>query len=79
MTAIWYLCAALGGYLLGNFNTGAIIAKAKGFDIRTKGSGNAGASNALVTMGKAAGVTTALVDILDTDFRGDGQARQNAL
>ena len=64
MTAIWYLCAIVGGYLLGNFNTAAIIARAKGFDIRTKGSGNAGASNAMVTMGKAAGVTVALVDIL---------------
>lgn len=52
------------GYLLGNVNTAAIIAKCKGFDIRQKGSGNAGASNALVTMGKGAAAATALVDIL---------------
>lgn len=52
------------GYLLGNINTAAIIARCKGFDIRQKGSGNAGASNALVTMGKGAAVTSALVDIL---------------
>ncbi|MBP0971733.1 MAG: glycerol-3-phosphate acyltransferase [Oscillospiraceae bacterium] len=52
------------GYLLGNLNTAAIIARCKGFDIRKKGSGNAGASNALVTMGKGAAVTSALVDIL---------------
>ena len=52
------------GYLLGNINTAAIIARCKGFDIRQKGSGNAGASNALVTMGKGAAVCSALVDIL---------------
>ena len=52
------------GYLIGNLNTAAIIARCKGFDIRKKGSGNAGASNALVTMGKGAAVTSALVDIL---------------
>ena len=52
------------GYLLGSINTAAIIARCKGFDIRQKGSGNAGASNALVTMGKGAAVTSALVDIL---------------
>ena len=52
------------GDLLGNLNTAAVIARCKGFDIRKKGSGNAGASNALVTMGKGAAVTSALVDIL---------------
>ncbi|MBP0967843.1 MAG: glycerol-3-phosphate acyltransferase [Oscillospiraceae bacterium] len=56
------------GYLLGNVNTAAIIAKCKGFDIRQKGSGNAGASNALVTMGKGAAAATALVDILKAFF-----------
>ena len=63
-TILWYLGGILVGYLLGNINTAAIIARCKGFDIRTKGSGNAGASNALVTMGKGAAVATALVDIL---------------
>ena len=52
------------GYLLGNLNTAAVIARCKGFDIRKKGSGNAGASNALVTMGKGAAAATALADIL---------------
>ena len=62
-TALWYLGGILVGYLLGNINTAAIIARCKGFDIRTKGSGNAGASNALLTMGKGAAVLSALVDI----------------
>ena len=52
------------GYLIGCINTAAIIARCKGFDIRQKGSGNAGASNALVTMGKGPAVISALVDIL---------------
>ena len=61
---IWYICAILGGYLIGNINMGAILARIKGFDIRTKGSGNAGASNALLTMGKRAGIITAAIDII---------------
>lgn len=64
MNMIWYICWIAAGYLLGNLNTAAIIARCKGFDIRTKGSGNAGASNALVTMGKGAAVCSALVDIM---------------
>ncbi|HBI84956.1 MAG TPA: acyl-phosphate glycerol 3-phosphate acyltransferase [Ruminococcus sp.] len=64
MTALWYICGVLIGYLLGNINTAAILARIKGFDIRGRGSGNAGASNALVTMGKGAAVCSALVDIL---------------
>ncbi len=63
-TVLWYAGGILIGYLLGNINTAAIIARCKGFDIRSKGSGNAGASNALVTMGKGAAAATALVDIL---------------
>ena len=63
-TFFWYFGWILAGYLLGCCNTAAIIARIKGFDIRTKGSGNAGASNALVTMGKGAAVATAFVDIM---------------
>ena len=62
-TVLWYLCCIIIGYLLGNINTAAIIARCKGFDIRTKGSGNAGASNALLTMGKGAAACSAVVDI----------------
>ena len=56
--SIWLsviLCALLG-YLLGCINPAYLIARARGFDIRSRGSGNAGASNAVITMGKAAGV-----------------------
>lgn len=60
----WYLTAAVISYLLGCINTAAIIGRLKGFDIREKGSGNAGASNALMTMGKGAAVCTTIVDML---------------
>ena len=63
MNWLYYLWIP-AGYLIGCINTAAIIARCKGFDIRQKGSGNAGASNALVTMGKGAAVCSALVDIL---------------
>ena len=44
--SIWLsviLCALLG-YLLGCINPAYLIARARGFDIRSRGSGNAGAS-----------------------------------
>ena len=52
------------GYLVGNINPAYIISKVKGFDIREKGTGNAGASNVAMVLGKKAGVFTALFDIL---------------
>lgn len=62
--AVWYAGGALCGYLCGCINTAAIISRAKGFDIRKKGSGNAGASNMYVSVGKGPAAVTALVDIL---------------
>ena len=43
------LCIPMG-YLIGTVNPSYIIAKIRGEDIRKKGSGNAGASNALSFM-----------------------------
>ena len=56
------LCALIG-YMIGNINPAFIIGKFNGFDIRKRGSGNAGASNVVITMGKKAGLFTALFDI----------------
>ena len=62
MTNIILSC--LIGYILGSFNFAFIIGKMKGIDIREKGTGNAGASNALLTMGKLLGVLVAVLDII---------------
>lgn len=56
------LCSLIG-YFVGNINAAYIISKLRGFDIRERGSGNAGASNATMVMGKKAGLITALFDI----------------
>lgn len=58
-----YLACVGIGYLIGTVNPSYIIAKIRGFDIREKGSGNAGASNALIMLGKVVGVLCALFDI----------------
>ncbi len=58
------LCSAFIGYLCGCINPAYIAAKIKGFDIRETGSGNAGASNAVITMGKKVGAVSAIFDIL---------------
>ncbi|MBR4012858.1 MAG: glycerol-3-phosphate 1-O-acyltransferase PlsY [Clostridia bacterium] len=63
-----YLISILIGYLIGTINPAYIISKIRGFDIRKKGSGNAGASNALIVLGKTIGIFCALFDIAKTCF-----------
>lgn len=58
-----YLSCIIIGYLLGCVNFAYIIGKLKGFDIREKGSGNAGASNVTIALGWGYGIITALLDI----------------
>ncbi len=59
------LFIAVLGYFLGSMNFAVIISKVKfREDIRTKGSGNAGATNMSRTYGKAAGIATLAGDIL---------------
>jgi acyl phosphate:glycerol-3-phosphate acyltransferase len=55
---------AVAAYLLGSIPTGFLVARAKGVDIRTVGSGNMGASNVFRTLGKTAGVVVLVVDSL---------------
>jgi len=50
-------------YLVGSINPTFILGKIKGFDVRNKGSHNAGASNALIVMGKGVGVACMFFDI----------------
>lgn len=58
-----YLYCSIMGYLFGSINPAYIISKIKGFDIREKGSGNAGASNTAMVIGKKAALVVALFDI----------------
>ena len=48
------ICLAIG-YLFGMFQTSYIIGKIHHMDIRQYGSGNAGTTNALRTLGKKSG------------------------
>ena len=58
----YFGCVSIG-YLLGTINPAYLISRIRGFDIRRKGSGNAGASNAVIVLGKAVGAFCALFDI----------------
>ena len=57
------ICLAVG-YACGLFQTSYIYGKKNGIDIREHGSGNAGTTNALRTLGKKAGALTLLGDCL---------------
>ncbi len=52
------------GYFMGCINLSYIISKIKGFDIRNVGSGNAGASNVVIVIGRKIGLFIAVLDIL---------------
>lgn len=58
------LLCALCGYLLGSINTSLIVGKFYGVDVRKYGSGNAGTTNVLRTLGKKAAAFTFLGDFL---------------
>ena len=60
-----YILVILVAYLLGSISFSVIISKKMaGFDVREKGSGNAGATNVLRSVGKKAAVLTLLCDCL---------------
>jgi glycerol-3-phosphate acyltransferase PlsY len=59
---VGYILVALIAYLLGSIPTGFLVAKARGVDIRTVGSGNIGATNVFRILGKPAGVFVLLAD-----------------
>ncbi len=61
------LCLAIG-YLFGLFQTGYIYGRLHGIDIREYGSGNAGTTNTLRTLGKKAGAVTLLGDAFKCVF-----------
>ena len=59
------IISAVVGYLLGNIQAAYILGKLiKKVDIRTMGQGNAGASNAVESLGWKFGVLVAIIDML---------------
>lgn len=56
--------AAVIGYLMGSANTSIIVGKFYGTDVRNHGSGNAGATNTLRTLGKGAAALVGVGDVL---------------
>lgn len=64
MDAVSYIATAILAYLLGSIPTGYLVARAKGIDIRTVGSGNIGATNAFRVLGNAAGSAVLAADAL---------------
>jgi glycerol-3-phosphate acyltransferase PlsY len=53
---------AAAAYLLGSIPAGYLVARARGIDIRTVGSGNIGATNAFRILGKPAGIFVLVAD-----------------
>ena len=62
MPVLSYSATAFAAYLLGSIPTGFLVAKAKGIDIRTVGSGNMGATNVFRVLGTTAGIIVLVVD-----------------
>ena len=60
-----YIIIAIIAYAIGSINFSVLISKKiAGFDVREKGSGNAGSTNMLRSVGKKAAAITLLCDIL---------------
>jgi glycerol-3-phosphate acyltransferase PlsY len=63
MTALVVALIVIVAYFLGSIPFGLIISRRYGVDIRSKGSGNIGATNVWRVLGKKAGMTTFLLDV----------------
>ena len=61
------LCLVMG-YVFGLFQTGYLYSRSKHMDIRNYGSGNAGTTNVMRTLGKKAGIITYLLDTFKAVF-----------
>ena len=60
-----YIIVAIIAYAIGSISFSVIISKKMaGFDVREKGSGNAGSTNMLRSIGKKAAALTLICDIL---------------
>lgn len=60
----WLIFAGILGYLLGSVNSSLIVGRFYGVDVRKHGSGNAGTTNTLRTLGKKAALFVLIGDLL---------------
>lgn len=58
------LCSLVIGYLLGSVSPSAYISKQKSTDLRVNGTGNLGATNTMLVLGKWYGIIVMVIDIL---------------
>ena len=58
------LLGLMTAYVIGSIPTSYLIGKYRGIDVRKEGSGNAGATNVLRTVGKLPALITLIIDIL---------------
>lgn len=58
------VAAVVVGYLLGALSPATLLARRRGVDLRSVGSGNPGATNTARALGRRAGVTVAVLDVL---------------
>lgn len=60
------IACLIGGYFIGCIQTAYFVSRAMGVDLKHKGSGNLGTTNATRVMGKKAGAITFAGDVLKT-------------
>ena len=58
-----YILCALLGYFAGCFSPSYLLSRRRGFDIRTFGSGNAGATNMMLAAGLKPGLIVMALDV----------------
>lgn len=63
-----YLLAVAVGYLVGSINPAAIIARVRGVDYRSVGSGNPGATNIGRALGRKTGILVGVLDVLKDSY-----------
>jgi glycerol-3-phosphate acyltransferase PlsY len=61
---LWLIPIAIAAYFVGNINPSILLGRLYGVDVRSEGSGNAGTTNALRTLGKKSGAIVFIVDVL---------------
>ena len=64
MTIVFIIGLGLAAYLLGSIPNGFLVARSRGIDIRTVGSGNIGATNVFRVVSKPLGILTFALDAL---------------